>query len=131
MLKFELGNSRKQGDAGMGIAIGWFAANGHTVCIPLTDSQDFDLVVTVNEKLKKVQVRTTKYKRYGKSYVVNLVVSGGNRSGIGKRKKFDSNLVDYLFVVTEENKKYYIPSFEITQKRVIYLTKKWDKFIVV
>ena len=29
-------NSKKQGDVGMGVAIGWFAADGYTVCVPLT-----------------------------------------------------------------------------------------------
>ena len=36
-------NSKKQGDIGLGIAIGWFATQGYTVCVPLTDSQDYDL----------------------------------------------------------------------------------------
>jgi hypothetical protein len=52
-------NSKKQGDVGMGVAIGYFAARGITVCIPLTDSQDYDLVIDLDDVLKKVQVKTT------------------------------------------------------------------------
>lgn len=53
------GNSKQQGDVGLGAAIGWFTSKGYTVCIPLTDSQDYDLVVETKGKLEKVQVKTT------------------------------------------------------------------------
>lgn len=46
-------NSRKQGDAGLGIAIGWFAKQEWTICFPLTDNQDYDLVVEKDFGLKK------------------------------------------------------------------------------
>jgi hypothetical protein len=32
-------NSKKQGDAGLGIAIGWLSAQGFDVLLPLTDSR--------------------------------------------------------------------------------------------
>jgi hypothetical protein len=40
MLPFDRTNPRKQVDVGLGRAIGWFASNGYTVALPLTDSQD-------------------------------------------------------------------------------------------
>jgi hypothetical protein len=39
-------NTKKQGD--VGLAIGWFTSQGHTVCVHLTDSQDYDLVVEID-----------------------------------------------------------------------------------
>lgn len=38
-------NPKKQGDAGLGVAIGWFTTHGYTMSVPLTDSQDYDLIV--------------------------------------------------------------------------------------
>jgi len=64
-------NSKKQGDAGLGVAIGWYATKGTTVCLPLTDSQSYDLIADEDDKLKKVQVKTSTYQRRGR-FVVGL-----------------------------------------------------------
>ena len=44
-------NSLKQGNAGLGKAIAYFTINGYGVCIPLTDSEDWDLIVSKNNIL--------------------------------------------------------------------------------
>ena len=121
-------NTKKQGDAGMGIAIGWFTNNGYNISIPLTDSQDYDLVVEVNGELKKVQVKTTSYKtKYG-TYSVSVSVKGGNRSGTGKIKKFDWKSVDYLFIATNNGDKYIIPTFENIPKNSINLGEQYKVY---
>lgn len=38
-------NSKKQGDIGMYYAMAYYAKLGWTVSVPVTDSQDYDLVV--------------------------------------------------------------------------------------
>lgn len=53
-------NSKKQGDIGMCYAMAYYAKLGWTVSIPVTDSQDYDLVVDNGTRLFKVQVKTTK-----------------------------------------------------------------------
>jgi HJR/Mrr/RecB family endonuclease len=55
-------NSKKQGDIGMCYAIAYFSKMGYTVNIPITDSQDYDLIIDREGKLLKVQVKTTKFK---------------------------------------------------------------------
>lgn len=101
-------NSKKQGDVGVGIAIGYFASKGFTVCLPLTDSQDYDLVID-NGTLEKVQVKTSRKKtKYG-NYEVDLRTSGGNKSGTGKTKKLNPEKIDSLFIVTGDGRKYFIP----------------------
>lgn len=101
-------NTKKQGDAGVGMAIGWMASRGWTVSIPLTDSQDYDLIAD-NGSLNRVQVKTSSFKsKYG-VFVVSLTVKGGNRSGTGKIKKFDKTKVDAVFVHTSEGDMYFIP----------------------
>ena len=123
-------NSKIQGNVGMGIAIAWFMSAGYDVSIPVTDSQDYDLVIGVGHKLNTVQVKTTYHKNKAGNYEANLRVTGGNRSGTGKVKHFDSQQVDYLFIVTDANDKYFIPTCEIDNKRGITLCAKYDKYLV-
>jgi len=113
---------------GLGVAIGYFTSKGYTIGIPLTDSQDYDLIVDIGNKLSRVQIKTTGYKRI--NYEVNLSVKGGNRTSIGKIKKFDVNQCDYLFVVTELLEKYLIPSQELVAKHCLALGLKYEKYKV-
>lgn len=121
-------NSKKQGDAGLGVAIGWFAINGVTISLPLTDSQDYDLIVDINDKLGRVQVKTTTFKK-GDFYRVNLRVCGGNRSG-QTIKHFDKTKVEHLFVYTKTGDKYFIPSQSITSTNQLTLNQSFDKYKV-
>lgn len=126
---FNSKNSKKQGDIGLGSAINYFTSNGYTVCIPLTDSQEYDLVIDINNELKKIQVKTTSYiPKDKKTYEVNLRTMGGNRSWTGVSKKFDKNVIDYVFILTENDDKYFIPSVEIKANTTLILSKKYDKF---
>lgn len=122
-------NSKKQGDAGLGAAIAWFTMRGYTVSVPLTDSQDYDLVVEIEGQLRRVQVKTTTHQRNGK-YVATLKVSGGNKSGTGATKTFDQEAVDFVFILTEDSSKYLIPSVSIEGKYAISLCEKYEKFAV-
>jgi hypothetical protein len=123
-------NSKKQGDFGVASAIAFFAKIGHTVSIPLTDSQDYDLVVEIEEKLCKVQIKTSSTIRYD-NFVVDLRVKGGNRSGTGKTKIFDKTKVDYLFVITENGKMWLIPSLEINSTSSINLCDSYTQYQIV
>lgn len=124
-------NSKKQGDAGLGAAIGWFTENSYTVCVPLTDSQSYDLVVEIDGKLSRVQVKTTtSIDEYG-VYTVSLSTSGGNRSGTGKVVHFDPSKVEYLFVLAGNGNRYFIPSSFIKCKRSMNLGKNYLQFKIV
>jgi len=120
-------NTRKQGDFGLGLAIATFAALGHTVAVPLTDNQDYDLVVDMNGRLGRVQVRTTQFVRHG-SYCVSLSTKGGNRTSVGKVRYFDPEKVDYLFVLTGHGDRYSFPAPSITCRSSITLTGKYDEY---
>lgn len=118
-------NTKKQGDVGLGKAIAFFSSMGWTVNLPLTDSQGYDLVID-SGKLHRVQVKTTTFKSKSGSYYVSLTVKGGNRSGTGKIKKFDFDLIDYVFVLTGDGTEYFIPTTCIDSKSCITLSKKFD-----
>jgi hypothetical protein len=122
-------NSKKQGDAGLGIAIGWFTEQGYTVCIPLTDSQDYDLVIDIQGRLQKVQVKTATRYRYG-GWVSDLRVKGGNKSGTGKTKVFDPTQIDLLFIITGDRTLYLIPSVSVQGQATISLGSKYTEFKV-
>lgn len=107
---FTQANSKKQGDVGLGQAIAWFTRNSYTVSLPLTDSQDYDLIIDKENMLYRVQVKTASYKNEYGIYEVSLTVKGGNRSGAGKIKKFDQSKVDMVFILTSDNEVYVIPS---------------------
>lgn len=109
---FTQANTKKQGDVGLGQAIAWFTRNSYTVSLPLTDSQDYDLIVDKDSLLHKVQVKTASYKNKYGTYEVSLTVKGGNRSGKNKIKLFDKSKVDLLFILTSDNEVYVIPSNE-------------------
>lgn len=111
----------------MGIAIWYFVAQGYTVSVPLTDSQDYDLIIDTSGWLKSVQVKTTRFKKLDK-YIVNLKVSGWNRTGT-TTKLFTENNSDFLFVLTEQGTKYLIPNINLPW-RSLMLGKQQDKFIV-
>ena len=122
-------NSKKQGDVGLGIAIGWFTSKGYCVNVPLSDSQEYDLVVDIEGKLNKVQIKTTTAKTESGKYKAGWRTGGGNQSFITS-KLFNPQIVDYLFILTAEGTKYFIPCVEIINESSITLGKKYDKYIV-
>ncbi len=124
------GNTKKQGDVGLGAAIGWFTCNGYIVSIPLTDSQDYDLIVEKDDCLLRVQVKMTVYKCRNIRYEANLSIKGGNHTKRGTIKPFDVTKVDYIFVTTGDFTQYLIPTAELTNRFHLILGIKYDKFIV-
>ena len=121
-------NTKTQGDAGLGIAIAYFAVNGYPCMIPLTDNQPYDLVVDYKGKLIKVQVKTVTYKGANGIYKCSLTTKGGNRSGNKNPKKLELIDVDYIFIVTGEGDKYFIPYNKVMSQ--INLGKLYEKYKV-
>lgn len=73
-------NSKKQGDAGLGQAIAYFTSRGYDVALPLTDSADWDLIVELEDGLKRVQVKTSSQLTETGIMKFNADVKGGNQS---------------------------------------------------
>ena len=121
-------NTKKQGDIGLGQAIGYFTSLGFTVSVPLTDSQEYDLIVDNGFSLNRVQVKRCTYKRKG-NYNVSLTVKGGNRTSTGKIKKFDKDKVDVVVVSTPESL-YVISTLEMTTKSQLTLNENFEKYCV-
>lgn len=120
-------NSKKQGDVGLGRAIAWYTSQGYTVCVPLTDSQDYDLIVDIEGSLKKVQVKTTSFKTGYDIYQASLKVAGGNTREFWI-KKFDNSAVDLLFVLTSNGTMYSIPTSDVDTTTSLNLGNRYDKY---
>jgi hypothetical protein len=120
------GNSRAQGDAGLGIAIAYLSRIGVRVGIPLTDSQPYDLMIENGAELSRVQVRTTTCKR-GSFYFVSLKTIGANSTEV-VTKLFDRAAYEWLFVVCGDATAFLIPTEAIDARHSIQLGRKYERF---
>jgi hypothetical protein len=123
-------NTKKQGDIGVGHAIAYFTLLCYTVMLPLTDSQEYDLVIDDGESLKKVQVKTTASKTLSGAYEASLRTTGGNQS-FHTAKKFDKDKVDILYILNAENEAWVIPTKEINVTTTLTLGSKYEKYKIL
>lgn len=107
-----------QGNMGLSKAIDYFTSHQIPISIPMNDTQKYDLVVDLNNELKKVQVKTSRYQAKSGGYEIQLKNSGGAVKNY-KIRLFDNNSCDYLFILTGADKLYLIPSNIITAKNSI------------
>jgi hypothetical protein len=105
-------NPRRQGDLGEFSAIEWLGSRGYPIAIPLGHSPDYDLIAEIDERLVRVQVKTTTVFRHGR-YDVTLCTRGGNQSWSGLVKYFAANRCDWLFVLVADGRRWFIPSHAI------------------
>jgi len=105
--------NKERGNTGLGKAIAYFASKGYVVSIPLNDTQVYDLVVDIDEKLLKVQVKaTSQVSKYGVS-TVNLTKLGGVA---GKRYGFVKNdNIDLVFIFCGNGDMFLIPKEHINE----------------
>ncbi len=123
-------NSKKQGDAGLGQAIAYFTMKGYDVALPLTDSADWDLIVEMEDGLKRVQVKTSSQMR-NETAIFEANVKGGNRSGEGKSKTIQEQKWDLIFLHHLETKQQaLIPKEVLTTSGQINLGKKYSAYFL-
>lgn len=117
-------NTKKQGDAALGAAIAWFTRNQYTVCLPLTDSQDYDLIVEKNDQLQRVQVRSSR------TDTIGLRVLGGNSKRNFVHRLGTDLKYDLLFAVCSTGQ-YVIPKSTFAEHRnTLVLRAKWKSYLV-
>ena len=102
---------RLQGDIGERAAAVWLLSQPDTsVFTPFGHSPDTDLVAIIDDQLVRVQVKTsTLFVKNGR-YQVSLATRGGNQSWNRIVKRFSSSRCDYLFVLIEDGRQWFIPS---------------------
>lgn len=130
MLK-NLGSSKVKGNVGVGRAIQYFTSQGFVVSIPLNDSQGYDLIVEIEHKLYRIQVKTsTVTGGYGESWDIALRTTGGTRNN-KTAKNFDSASCDSIFVVVDTGRMWLIPTDHVKAKTSITVGHtKWSQYEV-
>lgn len=115
-----------QGNVGLGKAIEYFTSHSIPVCIPLNDTQKYDLVVDMDGKLQRVSVKTSRHRRVNNSYEVKLQNCGG-ASGKSIVRPFNNTSCDLVFVFTGDNKMYLIPAKDILSTNTITIGNKYTE----
>ena len=118
-------NRGQQGDLGEVSAIEWLTRAGATVLTPVGHSPDFDLVAETHGRLFRVQVKTSTCRPTTPagpgSWHIALRTSGGNRSWTGVAKTMDPSRADYVFVLTGDGRRWFIPADAIEGRHGIKL----------
>lgn len=122
--------TKDQGNIGIAAAISYFTSQCYTVSIPINDSQDYDLVVDIENVLHKVQVKTTKYKEPSGNYQATLKSSGGTKGEVyGRVADGECSL---LFILCENSDMYLIPKSVFQNLRAaITLGEKYFEYLVL
>jgi hypothetical protein len=113
-------NPRRQGDIGEAAAIAWLTRAGFGVWIPLGHSPDADLIAQLDDRLLRVQVKTSTALRNDR-YEVSPTTKGGNRSWSGRVKTLDPSRYEYLLVLVGDGRQWFIPAAQIAAKTMVLL----------
>jgi hypothetical protein len=121
---------RAQGDRGERAALHWLLDRGAHVAIPFGHSPHYDLVADFGGELFRVQVKTSVC-RYKARWAVTVCTRGGNQSWQGLVKRLDPSQFDYLFVLVEDGRQWFIPAARIEGATAIHLGgPKYSEFEV-
>lgn len=123
-------NSKVQGDVGMGQAIAYFTKLGYPVLLPISDSNDYDIVVDMEGVLKKVQVKTGRGFNKWNRATIGLRTLGGNQSWSGAVKTVIDTDIDFLFCYHLTAGAYLIPKDQLVEKANLTLNESKDRFKV-
>jgi hypothetical protein len=113
-------------EAGTSIASMWFLLCGYNTSLPVEPTV-YDLLVSMPDGIKRVQVKTTTCKTDGWAVQVGRrPYSVGNRA---PRIPYDPDLVDFFFILDGDLTMYLIPS-RVIAGRVGILLRNYTEFIV-
>jgi hypothetical protein len=129
-LQLKQTNPRRQGDLGELEAARWLARAGFGLWFPFGHSPNADLIAEKDGSLLRVQVKTCTFERRGR-FEVRLATGGGNQSWNRVSKLFSPDRCDYLFVLTGDNRKWFIPAEVVGGRHQILLGgPKYSEFKV-
>jgi hypothetical protein len=114
-------------DAATMLAASWFSLCGFVSAIPV-EPVVYDLLVSMKDGIKRVQVKTTTYYSRGGWQVAvgRRPYSAGNRVGL---VPYDPELIDWFFIVDGDLTMYLIPS-QVIAGRVQILLRTYTRYIV-
>lgn len=95
-------NTVNIGDIGEAIAIAKFTQNGFVVSKPLSNNARYDFIVEYNNKLYKVQVKTTLNIK-DESVMIFGTKSTNYTQGSWKNNRYTKEFIDVIFLYCQEN----------------------------
>jgi hypothetical protein len=107
------------------MAIAYFGANGHTVSVPLNDTQDYDLVVDMAGKLNRVQVKATSHVDKCGAYSLDLRTYNPGKRAVCKTVR-DTD-IELLFCLCGDGTMYLIPKEYVQNTATLSLRKGKSK----
>lgn len=114
-------------EAGTSIAGAWFTLCGNSVLFPI-EPTIYDLVVSIQDRLCRVQVKTTTY--YSKN---GWMITVGRRPYSIRKDAplipYDPDLIDYFFMIDGNLNMYLIPS-RVIAGRVSILLRTYARYVV-
>ena len=105
-------NPRRQGDLGEFSAMEWLGSKGYPVWYPVGHSPDYDVVAEIDDRLVRIQVKTSTVFRNGR-FDVTICTRGGNQSWSGLVKRFSADRCDWLFVLVADGRRWFIPAHAV------------------
>ncbi len=123
--------TKDKGDQAVANAIHYYMSNGYEVCLPIGDKKPYDLVVELDGKLKRVQVKYAGYYNGVKQHKVALRITGGNQSW-NTVKKYSGNDFDELFVFSANGRRFVLPWKDITARNELNIEHiKYSQYEIV
>lgn len=92
-------STQKKGDLAVARAISTFTASGYDVCLPITESAAYDLVIDDDNVMKRVQVR------YASGREIELRRIHSNSKGY-VIKKTKAEAYDWLYVLNSDGEEF-------------------------
>src|SRR5438094_959081 len=108
--KAVMGETQRKGDFALIQAIATFSRLGFQVSLPISDSTPYDLVVDIDEQIKRVQVKYTSRECAGLARIYS------NSKGYVV-KKYEANSYDWLYVLKADGREYLVK--ECTPRRTL------------
>lgn len=118
-----------QGNMGLGKAIEYFTSQGYPVCLPLNDTQKYDLIVDMHGFLYRVQVKTSRRRASQSAYLFTLCNTGGS-SGKHKMRPFSKRECDLLFLYDADDRTFLVPTRMLDGKNNIAPESKYNGYEV-
>lgn len=116
-----------QGQIGLVNAIKDLTQVGYVVSLPIIDNQDYALVVEINNKLCKVQVKSSSAYSKANSLIVQIKRVRANKTK-NNIYNFDNTKVDYVYIYEINGRRWFIPAKDIIAKSSLTMTNKLDKY---
>lgn len=118
---------------GLSTASKWFLERGYLVSIPL-EPAPYDLIADSDQGFQRIQVKTTSYRTQSGRYLARLtrtsydVTAHLNTAGKYRSVAYDAGIIDYFFIVTDEQTKYLIPFNTVKGQLTVTLDHRYMGF---